>query len=172
MSGDLDMFYILIWVWFHGFKHSEMYFSSVQSLSYVRFYETPWTVARQASLSIPNSQSLHKLMSIELVMPSNRLILHSLLPLLPSILPSIRVFYNESVLCIWWPSIGISALASVLPMNIQGWFPLGWTAWISLLPKGLSRVFSNTTVQKLQFFSAQLSLQSNSHIHTWPLEKP
>ena len=68
-------------------------------------------------------------------------------------------------------SIGVSASASVLPMNIQDWFPLGWTGWISLLPKGLSRVFSNTTVQKHQFFGAQLSLWSNSHIHTWLLEK-
>ena len=68
--------------------------------------------------------------------------------------------------------IGVSASASVLPMNIQDWFPLGWTGCISLQSKGLSRVFSNTTVQKHQFFSAQLSLLSNSHIHTWPLEKP
>ena len=69
-------------------------------------------------------------------------------------------------------SIGVSASASVLPMNIQDWFPLGWTGWISLQSKGLSRVFSNTTAQKHQFFSTQLSSQSNSHIHTWPLEKP
>jgi len=69
-------------------------------------------------------------------------------------------------------SIGVSASTSVLPMNIQDWFPLGWTGWISLQSKGLSRVFSNTTLQKHQFFSAQLSSQSNSHIHTWPQEKP
>ena len=69
-------------------------------------------------------------------------------------------------------SYGISASASVLPMNIQDWFPLGWTGWISLQSKGLSRVFSNTTAQKHQFFGPHLSLQSNSHIHTWPLEKP
>ena len=69
-------------------------------------------------------------------------------------------------------SIGVSASASVLPMTIQDWFPLGWTGWISLQSKGLSRVFSNTTVQKHQFFGAQLSSQSNSHIHTWLLEKP
>ena len=85
--------------------------------------------------------------------------------------PSIRVFSNESVLCIRWPKFGVSASASVLSMNIQDWFPLGWTGWISLQSKGLSRVFSNTTVQKHQFFGAQLSLQSNSNIHTWPLEK-
>ena len=72
----------------------------------------------------------------------------------------------------WGQSIGVSASTSVLPMNTQGWSPLGWTGWISLQSKGLSRVLSNTTVQKHQFFSAQLSSQSNSHIHTWPLEKP
>ena len=69
-------------------------------------------------------------------------------------------------------SIGVSASASALPLNIQGWFPLGWTGWTSLQSKGLSRVFFNTTVQKHQFLSAQFSLWSNSHIHTWPLEKP
>ena len=69
-------------------------------------------------------------------------------------------------------SIGVSASASVLPMNTQDWSPLGWAGWISLQSKGLSRVFSNTTVQKHQFFGTQLSSQSNSHIHTWPLEKP
>ena len=70
------------------------------------------------------------------------------------------------------PSIGASASTSVLPMNIQDWFPLGWTGWISLQFKGLSRIFSNTTVQKHQFFDTQISLYSNSHIHTWLLEKP
>ena len=69
-------------------------------------------------------------------------------------------------------STGVSALASGLPMNTQDWSPLEWTGWISLQSKGLSRVFSNTTVQKHQFFGAQLSSQANSHIHTWPLEKP
>ena len=69
-------------------------------------------------------------------------------------------------------SIGVSASASVLAVNTQDWSPLGWTHWISLQSKGLSRVFANTTVQKQQFFSTQLSSQSNSHIHTWPLEKP
>ena len=69
-------------------------------------------------------------------------------------------------------SIRVSVAASVLPMNIQDWSPLEWTGWISLQSKGLSRVFSNTTVQKHQFFSAQLTSQSTSHIHTWPLEKP
>ena len=141
--------------------------SSVQSLSRVRLLATPWTVAHQASLSISNSWSLFKFMSIESVMLSNHLIFCHPLLLLPSIFPSIRVFLNESALCIWWPkywsfsfriSPGVSASTSVLPMNIQDWSPLGWTAWISLQSKGLSRVFSNTTVQKHQFFSIQLSL--------------
>ena len=96
---------------------------------------------------------------------------HPLL-LLPPIPPSIRVFSNESTLLIRWPKYWSFSLASVLPMNTQDWFHLGWTGWISLQSKGLSRVFANTTVQKHQFFGAQLSSQSNSHIHTWPLEKP
>ena len=119
-----------------------------------------------------NSQSLLKLMSIALVMPFSHLILCRPLLLLPSIPPSIRVFSNELTLHMRWPNVGVSALASVLPMNTQDWSPLGWTGWISLLSKGLSSVFSNTTVQKHQFFSVQLSSQSNSHIHTWPQEKP
>ena len=129
-----------------------MIFSSVQSLSLVWLFATPWTAARQASLSFTNSQSLLKLMSIESVMPSNHLILCRPLLLLPSIFPSIGVFSNESVLSIRCQSIGVSASVSVLPMNIQHWLPLGWTGWISLQSKGLSRVFSNTTVQKHQFF--------------------
>ena len=92
--------------------------------------------------------------------------------LLPSIFPSIRVFSNESALHIRWPKYWSFASTSVLPMNIQDWSPLGWTSWISLQSKGLSRIFSNSTVQKHQFFGTQLSLQSNSHIHTWVLEKP
>ena len=106
--------------------------------------------------------SLLKLMSIESVMPSNHLILCHPLLLPPSIFPSIRVFSNESVLHTRWPNIGVSASKSVLPMNTQDWFPLGWTGWISLQCKGLSRVFSNTTVQSisssaLSFFIVQLS---------------
>ena len=97
-------------------------------------------------------------MSIDLVMPSNHLILCCPLLLLPTIFSSIRIFSNESALCIRWPKYWSFSLASVLPMNIQGWFPLGWTGWISLQSKGLSRVFSNVTVQKHQFFSTQLSL--------------
>ena len=97
------------------------------------------------------------------VMPSSHLILGRPLLLLPPIPPSIRVFSNESTLS---QSTGVSALASVLPKNTQDWSPLGWTGWISLQSKGLSRVFSNTAVQRRQFFGTQLSSQSNSHIHT------
>ena len=121
-------------------------------------FVTPWTAIRQASLSITNSGSPPKPMSIELVMPSNYLILSHSLFLLHSIFPNIRVFSNESHLCLGGQSIGVSASTSVLPMNTQDWTPLEWTGWISLQSKGLSRVFSNTKVQKHQFFSAQLSL--------------
>ena len=117
------------------------------------------------------SWSLLKLMSIELMMPFYHLLLCCSLLLLPSIFPSIRVFSDESSLPSGGQNIGVWALASVLPMIIQDWFPSWWTGWISLLSKGLSRVFSNTTVQKHQFFSAQPSLWSNFHICTWLLEK-
>jgi len=146
---------------------SSVQFSSVQSLSRVRLFVTPWTAARQGSLSITNSRSSLKLLSIESVMPSNHLILCRPLLLLPSI-PRPSESFPMSQLFAWGgQTIGVSALASVLPMNTQDWSPLEWTGWISLQSKGLSRVFSNTTVQKHQFFGAQPSSQSNSHIHTW-----
>ena len=108
---------------------------------------------QRARLPCPSpSWSLLKLKSIESVMPSNCLALCCPLTLLPSIFPSIRVFSKESALLIRWQSIGVFAWASVLPMNIQDWFPLGLTGLNSLQSKGLSRVFSNTTVQKHQFF--------------------
>ena len=116
-------------------------FSSVQSLSHIKLFSTSWTAARQASLSITISWSLFKLMSIESVMPSNHLVLCCPLLLLPSLFPSIRVFSNEVVLCIRWPKYWSFSFRIVLPMNIQDWFPLGWTGLISLLSKGLSRVF-------------------------------
>ena len=131
--------------------------SSVQSLSRVRLFATPWIAARQASLSITNSRSSPRLMSIQSVMPSNYLILCRPLLLLPPIPPSIRVFPNKSTLRMRCQSTGVSALASFLPKNTQGWSPLEWTGWISLQSKGHSRVFSNTTVQRHQFFSAQPS---------------
>ena len=90
----------------------------------------------------------------------------------PQSLPASGSFSMSQLFTWGSQSIGVSASASVLPMNTQDWSALGWTGWISLQSKGLSRVFSNTTVQKHQFFGAQLSSQSNSHIHTWPLKKP
>ena len=126
----------------------------------------------QASLSFTISRSLLTLTSIESVMPSNRLVICGAFLLLPSIFPSIRVFSHELALYIRWPSTGDSASVFVLSVNIQDWFPLRLTGLISLQSKGLSRVFSNTTVQKYQFFASQPSLWSNSHIHTWLLEKP
>ena len=138
----------------------------VQSLSHVLLFVNPWMAARQASLSFTVSQSLLKVMSIELMKAFNYLIL------------CLQSFAATGSFLISWlftsggQSIGVSASASVLPMNIQGWYPLGLTSLISLLSKGLSRVFSNTTMQKHQFFGAQPSLWSNSHIRTWPLEKP
>ena len=142
-------------------------FSSVQSFSHAWVFMTPWTAALQASLSItspgvysnsgPLSRWSHPLSS-----PSP---------------PAFSLSQHQGIF--QWvssshqvASIAVSVSESVLPMNIQDWFPLGWTGWISLQSKGLSRVFFNTVVQKHQFFSAQLSLESNSHVHTWPLEKP
>ena len=132
--------------------------SSVQSLSRVWLFATPWTAACQASLSIINSRSPSKPMSIVSVMPSNHLIFCHPLLLLPSIFPSIRLFLIESALHIRWPKYWSFSLTSALPKNTQDWSPLEWIGWISLQSKGLSRVFSNTTVQKHQFFGAQLSL--------------
>ena len=123
-------------------------FSSVHSLSHVRIFATPWTVARQASLSITNSWSLLKLMSIESMMPSNHLILCCPLLLLPSIFPSIRVFSNESVLCIRWQKYWSFSFNISPTKEYSGLISFGWTSRISLQSKGLSGVFSNTTVQK------------------------
>ena len=129
----------------------------------------PMDCSTPASLSFTNSWSLFKLMSIELMMPSNHLILYCPLLLLPSIFPSIRVFSNELALHNRWPKYW--SFSSVLPVSIQCWFPLALTGLISLLSKGLSRVFSSTTLWKHQFFVAQSSLCSNSHICTWLLRK-
>ena len=141
-------------------------FSSVQWLSPVQIFVTPWTAVHQSSLSITNSWSLLKLTSIELVMPSNHLILCCPLLLLPSVFPSIRVFSNESALHIRWPkywSFGFN----ISPSNEHpGLISFRIDCWISLQSKGLSRVFSNTTVQKHQFFGAQPSLWPNSHYMT------
>ena len=143
------------------------FLSSVQSLSRVRLFATPWIAARQASLSITNSRSSLRLTSIESVMPSSHLILGR-----PLLLPASESFPKSQLFAWGAQSTGASALASFLPKKSQGWSPSEWTGWISLQSKGPSRVFSSTTVQMHQFFSAQLSSQSNSHIHTWPQEKP
>ena len=147
-------------------------FNSVQSLSHVRLFvthesqharppclsPTPWV----NSNSCPSSQWCLQAISSSVVPFSS----------CPQSLPASESF-PISQLCTWGgQKIGDSALASLLPMNTQDWSPLGWTGWISLQSKELSRVFSNTTVQKHQFFGAQLSSQFNYHIHTWPLEKP
>ena len=152
--------------------HNDLFsISSVQSLSHVQFLVTPWTAAGQASLSFTTSWSLLRLISIEWVMPSNHLILCCSFSSCLQSFPASGSFPVSQFFASGGQSIGASTSASVLSMNIQDWFPLGWTGWISLQSKGLSRVFSNTIVQKHQFFSTQLSLQFNSHIHTWPLEK-
>ena len=152
---------------------SDFQFGSVQSLSHVRLFVTPWTAARQASLAITttpkpcsNSCSLslwHHSTISSFVIPFSSC-------LQPC--PASRSFPMSQFFAFNGQSIGTSASASVLPKSIQDWFPLRWTGLISLQSKGLSRVFSNTAVQKHQFFGAQLSSQSSSHIHTWPLEKP
>ena len=145
---------------------------SDQSHSRVRLFATPWIAARQASLSITNSQSSLRLTSTSQwchpaisssVGPFSSC--HQSLPASPS--------FPMSQLFAWGgQSTGVSALASFLPKKSQGWSPSEWTGWISLQSKRLTRVFSYTTVQKHQFFGAEPSSQSNSHIHTWPQEKP
>ena len=122
----------------------------------VQLFATPWTATCHASLSYTVSQSFLKLMSIELVMPSNHFILCRPL-LLPSNFPSIRIFSNQSALCIRWPKYWSFSFNSP-SMNTQDWSPLGWTRWISLQSKGLSRGFANTIVQKHQFFGTPVSL--------------
>ena len=151
---------------------SSVQFSSLQSLSLVQLFANPWIAARQASLSITNSRSSADsrpsspwcyLAISSLVVPFSSC---------PQSLPASESFPMSQLFAWGGQRTGASALASFLPKKSQGWSPSEWTVWISLQSKGLSRVFSNTTVQKHQFFSTQLSSQSNSHIHTWPLEKP
>ena len=159
-----------IWMWFQletlvqGV--GKLQFSSVQLLSCVQLFATPWTPAHQASLSITNSQSLLRLISIELVMPSNHLILCCSLLLPPSIFPSIRVFSSESALHIRWPKYWSF---SISPSNEYSG-PISFrTDWLDLL------VVQRTLKSLLQHnskASIQLSLYFNSHIHTWLLEKP
>ena len=144
----------------------------VQSLTCVRLFAAPWTAARQASLSITNPRSSFKLTSIESVMPSSHLILCHPLFLLSPIPPTIRVFSNESTLCMRWPKYWSFTFSIIPSKEIPGLISFRMD-WLDLLAvQGLLRVFFNTTVQKHQFFSARLSSQSNSRIHTWQLEKP
>ena len=160
----VDMFYVLIrMVVAQAYPFIKITrtpkISSVQSLNCVRLFATPWTTAHQASLSNTFSQSLPKLMSIKSVMPS----ISSFVAPFSSSFSASGSFAISQFFTSGGQSIGVSASASVLPMHIQDWFPLGWTGWISLPFKGLSRVFSNTTFQKHQFFGIQLSLWSNWH---------
>ena len=150
------------------FSHCEWVFSSVQLLSRARLFATPWTTACQAprpsaaprvySNSCASSRWCHPTISCSVVPFSS----------CPQSIPASGSFPVSQLFTWGGQSTGVSASASVLPMNTQDWSPLGCIGWISLQSKGLSRVFSSTTVQKHQFFSTQLSSQSNSHIHTWP----
>ena len=147
--------------------------SSVQSLSHVWIFATPWFTQHArppcpsptpevCSNSCPSSRWGHPTISSSVIPFSSCL----------QFCPASGSFPLTQFFASGGHSIGVSSSASVLPINTQDWFPLGLTGWISLQSKGLSRVFSNTTVRNHQLFSAQLSSQSNSHIHTWPLEKP
>ena len=151
---SLEVFLLFLYFFFFG----KSLRTSVWPLNHVRLFETPWTAAHQASLSITNSRSLLKLMSIESVIPSNHLIFCCPVLLLPSIYPRIRVSFFPMSQFFTSGGHSIGALASVLSMNTQDWSPLGWTGWISLQSNRLSRVFSSTTVQKHQSFSTQPSL--------------
>ena len=158
------MLYPPIWT-----KITSVQFTSVQSLSRVGLSVTPWIETHQASLSITHSRSSLRLRSIS--QWCHPAISSSVVPF-SSCTQSFQASdsFPMSQLFAWGgQSTGVSALTSFLPKKSQGWSPSEWTGWIS---KGLSRVFSNTTVQKHQFFGTQLSSQSNSHIHTWPQEKP
>ena len=149
--------------------------SSVQFVSVTQLCPTLCDPMNRSTPCLPVHYQLPEftqLMSIASVMPSSHLILCCPLLLLPQSLPASGSFTMSQLFSWGGQSIEVSASASVLPMKTQDLSLLGWTGWISLKSKGLSRVFSNTTVKKHQFFSTQLSSQSNSHIHTWPLEKP
>ena len=147
-------------------------FSSVQSLSRVQLFATPWIAAARPPCPSPTPgvhSDSHPLSQWCLPAISSFVVPFSSCP---QSLPASESFPMSQLFTWGGPSTGVSALASFLPKKSQGWSPSEWTGWISLQSKGLSRVFSSTTVQKHQFFSTQPSSQSNSHIHTWPQEKP
>ena len=151
------------------------YWLSVQFSSVTQSFLTLCGPMNWSTLDLPvhhQPWSSLKLTSIKLVMPSSHLILCRPLLLLPPIPPSIRVFSNESALRMMWPKYWSFSFSIIPSKEIPGLISFRWTGWVSLQSKGLSRVFSNTTVQKHQFFGALPSSQSNSHIHTWPQEKP
>ena len=155
--------------WVHKHVHVHTQFSHSVVSDSLRPHElqhtrppSPSPTPRVYSNSCPLSQWYHPTISFSVVPFSS----------CPQSFPTSGSFPMSQLFAWGGQSTGVSALASGLPMNTQDWFPLEWTGWISLQSKGLSRVFSNTTVQKHQFFGAQLSSQSKSHIHTWPLEKP
>ena len=154
---QLPIFYTSVWI-----SHSVMSDSLRPHESQHARPPCPSPTPGAHSDSCPSSQWCHPAISSSVVPFSS----------CPQFLPASDSFPMSQLFTSGGQSIGVSALASVLPKNTQDWSLLGWTGWSSLQSKGLSRVFSNTTVQKPQFFSAQLSSQSNSHIHTWPLEKP
>ena len=159
-----------------GFPHVRIFNPSVQFSSVAQSCPTLCDPMNRSTPGLPVHHQLPEFTQTHVHQVSDaisHLILCRPLLLLPPIHPSIRVFSSQSTLRMRWPeNTGVSALASFLPKKSQGWSPSEWTGLISLQSKGLSRVFSNTTVQKHQFFSTQPSSQSNSHIHTWPQEKP
>ena len=179
-SGDQENRYVPRELWIWGDRARSSSLDSVQPLwpvgTVVQLFimydsVTPWNAAWQISLTFSISWSLVTFMSIESVMPSNRLILCRTLLLLPLIFLSIRVFSNESAFYIRWSKCWSFNSASVLPMNILGWFPLGLTSLIPCSPRD-SQESSSTTVLKHQIFATQPPLWFSSHIHTWLLEKP
>ena len=150
-----------------GIKHYLLFMLLLLLFGHVHLFVTPWTAACQAPLSFAISQSLLKFMSIESVIPSNHLVLCGLLSSCLQSFPESRSFPMSQFFASGDQSIGASASASALPINIQVWFPLGLTGLISLKSKGLSSIFSNTTVQKHQFFGVQSSLLFSSPICTY-----
>ena len=168
----LVFIYLFIYLFIYYFFVWCLLFHSFQSLSRIQLFVTPWTTARQASLSITNSQSLPKPMSIESVMPSCHLILCHPLLFLPSIFPSIRVFSSESGLRLRWPKYW-SFSFNISPSNEHPGLISFRMDWLDLLAvQGILKSLLQHHSSKTSFFGIQLSLQSNSHIHTWLLEKP